>query len=42
MILTRDEAVRHGYGAKSISLSEENLKAALRVSEIQFSLIEHS
>lgn len=42
MILTRDEAVRHGYGAKGNSLSKEDLNTALRVSEIKFLLIEHN
>lgn len=32
MILTRDEAVSHGYGVTADSLSEEDHKTALRVS----------
>lgn len=42
MILTRDEAVSHGYGVKANSLSKEDLNSALRVSEIIFLLVEHS
>lgn len=42
MMLTRVEAVRHGYGLKDDTLSAEDLETALRVRGTRFLSMEHS
>lgn len=42
MMLTRAEAVRHGYGVRGNTLSAEDSNTALRVIETGFFLMEHS